>query len=176
MRRICFFTVLTIFLFASFSGCDLLNLDSEGSNYGVVTISERTDLVPVGRLPNGKMVMKNLVEKSDGSDGTYTLALTTEDSNSVSLIFSASANMYICVKAGSFCIVNATSGHPAISITDVSPDFKISMYRASTGTVHFESLNPLKVRFENVRMDPQSYSGNHASGSFRINGTISETK
>ncbi len=176
MRKIFTVSLLTFFMMSLFSGCDLINLDSGAGSYGVITISERTDLVPVGRLPNGKMVMKNLVEKSDGSGGVYTLALSSDASNSVSLIFSASASMYSCVKVGSFCIVNATSGHPAISITDVSADFKISMYRASTGTVHFESLNPLKVRFENVRMDPQSYSGNHASGSFRINGTISENK
>lgn len=157
------------------NGCDLLNMDSASANYGVITISERTDLVPVGRLPNGKMVMKNLIEKSGGSNGVYSLSLTTDGSNSVTLVFASDASMS-CVKAGSFCVVNATTGHPAISITDVSSDFKISMYRATTGTVHYESLSPLKIRFENVRMDPQSYSGNHASGSFRINGTISENK
>jgi len=117
-----------------------------------------------------------LVEKSDGSNGVYTLALTTGTTNSVQLIFTSSATMYSCVKVGSFCVVNSTTGHPGIIINDVTADLKISTYKASTGTVHYESLNPLKVRFENVRMDPMSQSGNHASGSFRINGTISETK
>ena len=171
MKRIYAFFQIASLLFTS---CDLLNLGNDETpgdgNYGILTISERNDLVPQGWMPEGDMVFKIRNQYTNNSQSIQ-LGISEDANNKVSLIFGSTPS-YSCVSDGNFCNINPTTGHPAIGITIVESISNIGQYRANGGTVFYESLDPLIVRFERIYMVPESYDGNGASGSFYLDGTL----
>ncbi len=144
-------------------GCPLLNPESDAP-YGSLTVSERSDFVPEGRLPNGSI---RFVKKGVGSGPGF--AVASDGGVMVSILAAGEGDPGSCFKMGGFCTLNADQ--PRVLVTDVS-NGGVAQYIPISGTLHIDSVAPYVVRLTGAAMRVAPGSGGSADGTFQLDGKL----
>jgi hypothetical protein len=147
------------------AGCELLEPDPENdAPHGTLTISERSDFVPDGRLPNGPI---RFVHKGVGSGPGF--AVGSEDGVIITVLAAGDGEPGSCFRMGGFCTLRADQ--PRVMLTDVSAA-GVAQYIPISGTLHIDSVAPYVVRISDAAMRVAPGADGIANGTFQLDGKL----